>query len=358
MNSPTKDKQEPLSSTALLNSATQAMSLLAQPASTDYKHTTSAYQPLSSLALASSAPATAAAVAAAAASLGAYSQLGGMTSDKRALTKSPVPASGKLTAVKSGGIHKSKASTSSVSSTSTVGSSRAGGHRRGASTASDRMDEHSERGQSVGRDMDGEMTPEQQRRQRFLERNRIAASKCRQKKKLWVQELERRAEDVTMQNRTLHIAVAQLKEEVMVLKNQLLAHRNCNCSAIHQYLQAECAAPDASVVASDVPLATQPQHSLMSPPQHPAMAAAVAAAASTGPPLLLQHPPAPAPPMVMQSQQFRSSSMYASHVPHHQHASSVDLASIGHAGSSMPAPMIPSSASATANVPTSTSPRP
>ncbi|KAJ2456253.1 hypothetical protein EV183_000180 [Coemansia sp. RSA 2336] len=351
MNSPAKDKHEPLSSTALLNSATQAMSLLGQPASAEYKHTTAAYQPLSNLALATSTPAT---MAAAAASLGAYSQLDGMTSDKRVLTKSPVPISGKLSAVKSGGIHKSKASTSSVSSTSTVGSGRAGGHRRGASTASDRMDEHSERGQSVGRDVDGELTPEQQRRQRFLERNRIAASKCRQKKKLWVQELERRAEDVTMQNRTLHIAVAQLKEEVMVLKNQLLAHRNCNCSAIHQYLQAECAVADAPAVASDVPLATQPQHSLMSPPQNPAMAAAVAAAASTGPPLLLPHQPAP--PMIMQSQQFRSPSMYA-----HQHASSVDLASIGHAAPPIPGSMpaaVPNSASASANIPSSTSPRP
>ncbi|KAJ2844714.1 hypothetical protein IWW36_005073, partial [Coemansia brasiliensis] len=338
MNSPTKDKQEPLSSTALLNSATQAMSLLGQPAvSTEYKQhiaTTAYQQPLSNLALANSTPATAAAVAAAAASLGAYNQMDGMTSAadstrRRVLTKSPIPISGKLTAVKSGGIHKSKASTSSVSSTSTVGSNsnRAGGHRRGASAsaASDRMDEYSDRGNSVSRDTDrdgdgeSELTPEQLRRQRFLERNRIAASKCRQKKKLWVQELERRAEDVTMQNRTLHIAVAQLKEEVMILKNQLLAHRNCNCSAIHQYLQAECAAvaPDASVVASsDVPLATQPQHSLMSPPPpqppNPAMAAAVAAAtASTaaGPPLLLQQQqPAHASAVMMHSQQFRSPS--------------------------------------------------
>ncbi|KAJ1935459.1 hypothetical protein EC988_008477, partial [Linderina pennispora] len=71
-----------------------------------------------------------------------------------------------------------------------------------------------------------------EKRRKFLERNRVAASKCRQKKKMWIKELERRAEDATMQNRTLHLAVAQLKEEVIILKTQLLAHRNCGCSAI------------------------------------------------------------------------------------------------------------------------------
>ncbi|KAI7834184.1 hypothetical protein BX661DRAFT_126166, partial [Kickxella alabastrina] len=89
---------------------------------------------------------------------------------------------------------------------------------------------------------------EQQRRRHFLERNRIAASKCRQKKKVWVQQLERRAEEVTNQNRSLHIAVAQLKEEVMILKNQLLAHRNCSCSTIHQFLQTECNTSSESAV--------------------------------------------------------------------------------------------------------------
>ncbi|KAJ2887770.1 hypothetical protein GGI21_006823, partial [Coemansia aciculifera] len=79
----------------------------------------------------------------------------------------------------------------------------------------------------------------EQRRRRFLERNRVAASKCRQKKKMWIQDLERRADDVTMQNRSLHIAVAQLKEEVLILKNQLLAHSNCGCTAVQQFLHSD-----------------------------------------------------------------------------------------------------------------------
>lgn len=76
----------------------------------------------------------------------------------------------------------------------------------------------------------------EERRQRFLERNRMAASKCRQKKKQWVQSLEERAEQVTSVNDRLRSHVAQLKEEVLELKTQLLAHRNCDCNVIQQYV--------------------------------------------------------------------------------------------------------------------------
>ncbi|KAK9696831.1 hypothetical protein K7432_012261 [Basidiobolus ranarum] len=78
---------------------------------------------------------------------------------------------------------------------------------------------------------------EEEKRKKFLERNRMAASKCRQKKKMWMKELEVRSEEVTNRNKSLHMLVGQLKEEVMQLKGQLLAHRNCNCNVIQQYVQ-------------------------------------------------------------------------------------------------------------------------
>ncbi|ORX95262.1 hypothetical protein K493DRAFT_301562 [Basidiobolus meristosporus CBS 931.73] len=78
---------------------------------------------------------------------------------------------------------------------------------------------------------------EDEKRKKFLERNRMAASKCRQKKKMWMKELEIRSEEVTNRNKSLHMLVGQLKEEVMQLKGQLLAHRNCNCNVIQQYVQ-------------------------------------------------------------------------------------------------------------------------
>ncbi|KAJ3014914.1 hypothetical protein HKX48_004889 [Thoreauomyces humboldtii] len=73
------------------------------------------------------------------------------------------------------------------------------------------------------------------KRKRFLERNRLAASKCRTKKKQWLQDLESRSSEIGQSNRQLQQVVAQLKEEALLLKGQLLLHRNCQCNVIHQY---------------------------------------------------------------------------------------------------------------------------
>ncbi|ORX89666.1 hypothetical protein K493DRAFT_318533 [Basidiobolus meristosporus CBS 931.73] len=78
---------------------------------------------------------------------------------------------------------------------------------------------------------------DEEKRRRFLERNRVAASKCRQKKKMWVKELEQKSEEITTRNKELQLMVSQLKEELLQLKSQLLGHRNCNCNVIQQYVQ-------------------------------------------------------------------------------------------------------------------------
>lgn len=44
-----------------------------------------------------------------------------------------------------------------------------------------------------------------ERRQRFLERNRAAASRCRQKRKLWVFSLEKKAEELGTLNISLSV---------------------------------------------------------------------------------------------------------------------------------------------------------
>lgn len=128
-----------------------------------------------------------------------------------------------------------------------------------------------------------------ERRRRFLERNRVAgiinantvptqstgrylinlyfltASKCRQKKKAWVNELEQTSEKVVEDNKRLNDMVLQLKEEAMFLKNQLLAHGTCNCDVVKQYLKQSAklaSAPDAGAQA-------QSQQMLPPPPQLP-----------------------------------------------------------------------------------------
>ncbi|KAJ1905657.1 hypothetical protein LPJ81_001805 [Coemansia sp. IMI 209127] len=156
---------------------------------------------------------------------------------------------GKKDTVKAGGIKKAKAADSN-----SLALDRAGSHQRMGSVASSNADSSRDENDNdndndafddSGRDSVGakDGKTEHERRRKFLERNRLAASKCRQKKKMWVQELERRAEDATMQNRSLHIAVAQLKEEVLILKNQLLTHHSCGCNAVQQYIQNGCGAP-------------------------------------------------------------------------------------------------------------------
>ncbi|KAL1020736.1 hypothetical protein UPYG_G00004010 [Umbra pygmaea] len=72
------------------------------------------------------------------------------------------------------------------------------------------------------------------RRQRFLERNRAAASRCRQKRKIWVNSLEKKAEELTSMNVSLANEVSLLRNEVAHLKQLLLAHKNCPVTALQK----------------------------------------------------------------------------------------------------------------------------
>ncbi|XP_026870717.2 cyclic AMP-responsive element-binding protein 5 [Electrophorus electricus] len=66
-----------------------------------------------------------------------------------------------------------------------------------------------------------------ERRRKFLERNRAAASRCRQKRKIWVLSLEKKAEELTHTNLQLQNEVTLLRSEVTQLKQILLAHKEC-----------------------------------------------------------------------------------------------------------------------------------
>ncbi|KAJ2785099.1 hypothetical protein GGI15_002039 [Coemansia interrupta] len=298
----------------------------------------------------------------------------------------------KRNTVRAGGVQKKTAS-SSVGAHSGVGDSPRKGRaatpskqqqqnrRTGSTSAADARDtgddsrsDEEDSGNEGGNN--GDKTAEQQRRRRFLERNRVAASKCRQKKKMWIQELERRAEDVTMQNRSLHIAVAQLKEEVMILKNQLLAHRNCGCTSVQQFLQTDVTAPTDTAVAQAMsaamvappgfPLATQPPHTLASPQQQQQIAnsmatqAVLSQAAGAASSLLIQ-PSQPQSILLPQSQPHPHPHPH----PHgfapakhpgqvnfgrHNHSPSVDMTSVHQANSALAAAAVlttsPSSGSA------------
>ncbi|KAF9129485.1 hypothetical protein BGW39_004092 [Mortierella sp. 14UC] len=75
------------------------------------------------------------------------------------------------------------------------------------------------------------------KRQKFLERNRMAASKCREKKRLQTLKTISDADEITARNQALHETLDQLQEEVRLLKNQILCHRDCNCDVIQKFVQ-------------------------------------------------------------------------------------------------------------------------
>ncbi|KAG0278429.1 hypothetical protein BGZ95_004042 [Linnemannia exigua] len=75
------------------------------------------------------------------------------------------------------------------------------------------------------------------KRQKFLERNRMAASKCREKKRLQTLKTISDADEITARNQALHKTLDQLQEEVRLLKNQILCHRDCSCEVIQKFVQ-------------------------------------------------------------------------------------------------------------------------
>lgn len=68
---------------------------------------------------------------------------------------------------------------------------------------------------------------DEEKRKNFLERNRVAALKCRQRKKQWLANLQSKVELFSTENDHLTQQISQLREEVVNLKTLLLAHKDC-----------------------------------------------------------------------------------------------------------------------------------
>ncbi|KAF4949545.1 hypothetical protein FGADI_8843 [Fusarium gaditjirri] len=77
------------------------------------------------------------------------------------------------------------------------------------------------------------------KRSKFLKRNRIAASKCRQKKKVWMSQLEETRLGLEGENNALHRQYNGLVDELSTIKNQLMQHASCNDANINQWLDNE-----------------------------------------------------------------------------------------------------------------------
>ncbi|KAL8998297.1 MAG: hypothetical protein Q9169_002611 [Polycauliona sp. 2 TL-2023] len=86
------------------------------------------------------------------------------------------------------------------------------------------------------------------RRSKFLERNRVAASKCRQKKKEWTQNLETRARNLQKENHSLRITLDSMRDEMIFIKGEMLKHTTCGCEQIRSWVDSNQGSPSTSPV--------------------------------------------------------------------------------------------------------------
>ncbi|KAF9874856.1 bZIP transcription factor [Colletotrichum karsti] len=77
------------------------------------------------------------------------------------------------------------------------------------------------------------------KRNKFLERNRVAASKCRQKKKVWMSDLQETKQGLETQHAQLQMEYNGLVDQVTRMKNELMSHANCNDPNINLWLENE-----------------------------------------------------------------------------------------------------------------------
>jgi hypothetical protein len=89
---------------------------------------------------------------------------------------------------------------------------------------------------SLSPDLDDCPQQERAKRAKFLERNRLAASKCRQKKKEHTQLLEVRYKEQSEKKELLVGEIARLRSEILSLKNEVLKHAQCGDEPIKLHL--------------------------------------------------------------------------------------------------------------------------
>jgi len=92
------------------------------------------------------------------------------------------------------------------------------------------MDEDEEDQDMKEETINGRKMTDEEKRKNFLERNRVAALKCRQRKKQWLANLQAKVELFSTENDALSATVTQLREEIVNLKTLLLAHKDCPVS--------------------------------------------------------------------------------------------------------------------------------
>ncbi|KAI5455908.1 hypothetical protein BGZ63DRAFT_418176 [Mariannaea sp. PMI_226] len=96
------------------------------------------------------------------------------------------------------------------------------------SATNDNMD-FSDEGSKMKLQEGGSMSKrtDEEKRENFLERNRVAAHKCRQRKKRLLTNLQTKVELFNTENDALTARITHLREETVNLKTLLFAHKDC-----------------------------------------------------------------------------------------------------------------------------------
>ncbi|OJD31217.1 bzip transcription factor [Diplodia corticola] len=89
------------------------------------------------------------------------------------------------------------------------------------------------------------------KRDQFLERNRVAAHKCRQKKKEWMVQLDNDCRDLTAKNKYLIAEVNLLSNTLYELKNLVFQHADCGYHPVNEFISNEAEKVRARAQASD-----------------------------------------------------------------------------------------------------------
>ncbi|KAL2404913.1 hypothetical protein ABEF93_008233 [Exophiala dermatitidis] len=111
-------------------------------------------------------------------------------------------------------------------------------HDNGSNNSGSSSNNNNTNNNSGGGSNNKKMTDEEKRRN-FLERNRVAALKCRQRKKQWLANLQAKVEMYSAENDSLNTQVAQLHEEIRNLRTLLMGHKDCpvgHAQGIGQFL--------------------------------------------------------------------------------------------------------------------------
>ncbi|KUI71062.1 Cyclic AMP-dependent transcription factor ATF-7 [Cytospora mali] len=110
---------------------------------------------------------------------------------------------------------------------------------RHSSPPQKRRSRHTKSTRSIKEEEEEEDDGTTDKRQKFLEKNRIAASKCREKKKKWVHDLEHNKSELERQNFELRLEHRNLVNELSQTKNMLMNHSACKDPNIDRWLDNE-----------------------------------------------------------------------------------------------------------------------